>query len=37
MYLNYIKDGPQVFLQNDTKLPPISRFVQELESFSLGC
>ena len=35
MYLNYVKDGPQIFLQNDIKLPSISYFVLELENFSL--
>ena len=34
MYLNYEKDSPEVFLQNDTKLPSLSCFAQELESFS---
>ena len=34
MYLNYEKDSPDVFLQDDTRLPSVSCFVQELESFS---
>ena len=36
MYLNYGKDSPDVFLQNDTKVASLSCFVQESESFSQG-
>ena len=36
MYLNYEQERPDVFLQNDTKVPSLSCFVQELDNFSQG-